>query len=591
MASVKFPSVRWHEKIVTFRPRRTWRGLQSVYAVLLFAFFGDRVVLSDIEGRGWSVPSGHLQEGETPEQAIRREAQEEAGIVLSKLEPLGVYLLQEADGTRWYAPVFIGEVAHFMAIPDSSESQGVLLIPPEDVQEVYHLWDPLIAQVFQYALEQYRERFPPACRCVSCTSSSPACNPCPKTIPIAVGHDKEVCMFISQRAQRTSPSPTLAITAKARKMREEGIDVLSFGAGEPDFDTPEFIKEAAVTALREGFTKYTPTAGIEPLRKAICDKLWRDNGLKYEPNQIIVTCGGKHALYNAFQVICDPGDEVIIPAPYWVSYPEMVKLADGVPVFVYADESTGFVPTIDAIREKISARTRAIVVNSPCNPTGAVFHRQRLKEIAALALRHDLYIVSDEIYEKMVYDGHEHVSIASLGEEVKKRTILVNGMSKAYSMTGWRIGYAAAERELIAAMTRIQDQSTSNPTSIAQKAALAALQAPEDTVKRMVAAFAERRRAIVDGLNRIPGFRCAEPGGAFYAFPNVSALYGKRWGDRVINNSDAFAEYLLEVARVAVVPGSGFGADENIRLSYACSLDTIRNGLARIADAVQALQE
>ena len=398
-------------------------------------------------------------------------------------------------------------------------------------------------------------------------------------------------MFISQRAQRTSTSPTLAITAKARKMREEGIDVLSFGAGEPDFDTPEFIKEAAVTALREGFTKYTPTAGIEPLRKAICDKLWRDNGLKYEPNQIIVTCGGKHALYNAFQVICDPGDEVIIPAPYWVSYPEMVKLADGVPVFVYADESTGFVPTIDAIREKISARTRAIVVNSPCNPTGAVFHRQRLKEIAALALRHDLYIVSDEIYEKMVYDGHEHVSIASLGEEVKKRTILVNGMSKAYSMTGWRIGYAAAERELIAAMTRIQDQSTSNPTSIAQKAALAALQAPEDTVKRMVAAFAERRRAIVDGLNRIPGFRCAEPGGAFYAFPNVSALYGKRWGDRVINNSDAFAEYLLEVARVAVVPGSGFGADENIRLSYACSLDTIRNGLARIADAVQALQE
>lgn len=396
-------------------------------------------------------------------------------------------------------------------------------------------------------------------------------------------------MFISQRAQRTSPSPTLAITAKARKMREEGIDVLSFGAGEPDFDTPEFIKDAAIAALREGFTKYTPTAGIEPLRKAICEKLWRDNGLKYEPNQIIVTCGGKHALYNTFQVICDPGDEVIIPAPYWVSYPEMVKLAEGVPVFVYADESTDFVPTIDAIRKKVTARTRAIVVNSPCNPTGAVFPRQRLEEIADLALQHDLYIISDEIYEKMVYDGHEHFSVASLSEEVKKHTILVNGMSKAYSMTGWRIGYAAAERELIAAMTRIQDQSTSNPTSIAQRAALAALKAPEDTVKQMVAAFAERRRVIVDGLNRIPGFRCAEPGGAFYAFPNVSALYGKRWGDRVINNSDAFAEYLLEVARVAVVPGSGFGADENIRLSYACSLDTIRNGLARMAEAVQAL--
>lgn len=396
-------------------------------------------------------------------------------------------------------------------------------------------------------------------------------------------------MFISQRAQRTSPSPTLAITAKARKMREEGIDVLSFGAGEPDFDTPEFIKEAAITALREGFTKYTPTAGIEPLRKAICEKLWRDNELKYEPNQIIVTCGGKHALYNTFQVICDPGDEVIIPAPYWVSYPEMVKLADGVPVFVYADESTNFVPPIDAIREKITARTRAIVINSPCNPTGAVFPRQTLKEIAALALKHDLYIISDEIYEKMVYDGHEHFSIASLGEEVKKRTILINGMSKAYSMTGWRIGYAAAERELISAMTRIQDQSTSNPTSIAQKAALAALQASEDVVKQMVSAFAERRRVIVDGLNSIPGFRCVEPGGAFYAFPKVSALYGKRWGDRVINNSDTFAEYLLEVARVAVVPGSGFGADENIRLSYACSLDTIRNGIDRIAQAVQGL--
>ncbi|MCS6830674.1 MAG: pyridoxal phosphate-dependent aminotransferase [Armatimonadota bacterium] len=397
-------------------------------------------------------------------------------------------------------------------------------------------------------------------------------------------------MFISQRAQRTSPSPTLAITAKARQMREEGIDVLSFGAGEPDFDTPEFIKDAAVEALREGFTKYTPTAGIEPLRKAICEKLWRDNGLKYEPNQIIVTCGGKHALYNTFQVICDPGDEVIIPAPYWVSYPEMVKLADGVPVFVHTDESTDFVPTLDAIREKITPRTRAIVVNSPCNPTGAVFPRQTLKEIAALALRHDLYIISDEIYEKMVYDGHEHYSIASLGEEVKKRTILINGMSKAYSMTGWRIGYAAAEREIIAAMTRLQDQSTSNPTSIAQRAALAALQAPEETVRQMVTAFAERRRAIVDGLNDIAGFRCAEPGGAFYAFPNVSALYGRRWGDRVINGSDAFAEYLLEVARVAVVPGSGFGADSNIRLSYACSLDTIYRGIGRVADAVHALR-
>lgn len=395
-------------------------------------------------------------------------------------------------------------------------------------------------------------------------------------------------MYISQRAQNTLPSPTLAITALAKSMKEQGIDVISFGAGEPDFDTPAVISQAAIDAIKAGFTRYTPTAGIPALRQAIADKLQRDNGLSYEPAQIMVTCGAKHALFGIFQAICDPGDEVIIPAPYWVSYPEQVKLAGGVPVFVTADVASHFIPDPVKIAEAITPKTRAIVLNSPSNPTGAVFPEEVIRAIAEIAVKNNIYIVSDEIYEKMVY-GTKHFSVASISDEVKKLTIVVNGMSKSNAMTGWRIGYAAAELELTKAMIRMQDQSTSNPTSIAQKAALAALQAPESLITDMVTAFHERRDVIVMLLNEIPGFTCPMPGGAFYAFPDVSGVFGKSYNGKVISSSDDFAEYLLNEARVAVVPGRGFGMDNNIRLSYACSMENIRKGLGRIAEAVAKL--
>ena len=371
-------------------------------------------------------------------------------------------------------------------------------------------------------------------------------------------------------------------------MKEQGIDVISFGAGEPDFDTPAVISQAAIDAIKAGFTRYTPTAGIPALRQAIADKLLRDNGLSYDPAQIMVTCGAKHALFGIFQAICDPGDEVIIPAPYWVSYPEQVKLAGGVPVFVSADVASHFIPDPAKIAEAVTPKTRAIVLNSPSNPTGAVFPEEVIRAIAEIAVKNNIYIVSDEIYEKMVY-GTKHFSVASISDEVKKLTIVVNGMSKANAMTGWRIGYAAAELELTKAMIRMQDQSTSNPTSIAQKAALAALQAPESLITDMVTAFHERRDVIVALLNEIPGFTCPMPGGAFYAFPDVSGVFGRSFNGKVISSSDDLAEYLLNEARVAVVPGRGFGMDSNIRLSYACSMENIRKGLGRISDAIAKL--
>ncbi len=395
-------------------------------------------------------------------------------------------------------------------------------------------------------------------------------------------------MYISQRAKNTLPSPTLAITALAKSMKEQGIDVISFGAGEPDFNTPDVINQAAIDAINSGFTRYTPTAGIDPLRQAIADKLLKDNGLSYKSAQVVVTCGAKHALFGIFQAICDPGDEVIIPAPYWVSYPEQVKLAGGVPVYVTADSAANFIPDPAQIEAAVTPKTRAIVINSPNNPSGAVFPEAVIRAIADIAVKHGIYLISDEIYEKMVY-GTEHFSVASISEEVKKLTIVVNGMSKANAMTGWRIGYAAAELDLVKAIVRMQDQSTSNPTSIAQKAALAALKAPESLITDMVAAFNERRAVIVQLLNDIPGFNCPNPGGAFYAFPDVSGVYGKSFNGKPINSSDDFAEYLLNEARVAVVPGRGFGLDSNIRLSYACSMDNIRQGIARIAEAVSKL--
>ncbi|CCW34640.1 pyridoxal phosphate-dependent aminotransferase [Chthonomonas calidirosea] len=398
-------------------------------------------------------------------------------------------------------------------------------------------------------------------------------------------------MHISQRARNTAPSPTLAITARAKALAAQGKDVIGFGAGEPDFDTPDHIKQAAVAALEAGYTKYTPSSGDADLKQAIVEKLARDNGLHYKPSQVIVSCGAKHSLYNIMQALLDPGDEVIIPVPYWVTYPEQVKLADGVPVFVPTDPKNDFMPTREALRQAITSRTRAIVLNSPCNPTGAVASRQTIKEIVSLCIQHQIYLISDEIYEKLIYDGRQHVSPAALGSESFQYTITVNGCSKAYSMTGWRIGYvASANEEFIAAMGRLQDQSTSNPTSIAQKAAVAALLGPQEPVEQMRQAFEARRNAMVERLNAMPGVHCPMPGGAFYAFPDISALLGRKAGSKVIASSDALAEFLLDEAGVAVVPGSGFGADTHIRLSYATSMEKIEKGLERMAQALRKLE-
>ncbi|MDR3707376.1 MAG: pyridoxal phosphate-dependent aminotransferase [Capsulimonadaceae bacterium] len=398
---------------------------------------------------------------------------------------------------------------------------------------------------------------------------------------------------LSQRAVNAAPSPTLGITAKANALKAEGKDIVSFSAGEPDFDTPENVKQAAIKALAAGQTKYTPSSGTPALKKAIIDKLQRDNGLTYKPNEIIASCGAKHSIYNLMQAIINDGDEVIIPAPYWVSYPEQAKLADGVPVIV--ETGSDFLARAEDIARAVTTKTKLLVLNSPSNPTGAVYSREQLARIADLAVTHGFYVMSDEIYEKILFDDREFVSIASLGPEIKNLTFTVNGLSKSHSMTGWRIGYAAGDAEIVAAMGRIQDQSTSNPSSITQAAAVEALNGPQEAVATMRDAFEKRRTVIVDGLNAIPGVECPTPGGAFYVFPKVSAYYGKQGigadGKPVtITGSDAFATWLLETAQVAVVPGSGFGADGNVRLSYATSPESIRKGLERIAAAVAGLR-
>jgi len=397
-------------------------------------------------------------------------------------------------------------------------------------------------------------------------------------------------MVVSQRARKISPSPTLAMAAKAKQMRAEGIDVVSFDAGEPDFDTPQHIKDAACKSLQEGFTKYTPVAGTPDLKRAICEKLKTDNGLDYEPSQVIVSLGAKHSIYNAVLATIDPGDEVIIPAPYWVSYPEIVKMAEGVPVYVETDESTGFTVPIERLKKAITPKTRMLILNSPSNPTGGVYDRQQIEEIAQLAVEKGFYVLSDEIYEKIIYDGREHVSIASLGPDIKKLTITVNGFSKAYSMTGWRLGYVAAEKEIVAAMEAIQSHSASNMVSFTQPAAVAALKGPQDVVDKMVAEFDRRRKYIVERLNAIDGIECTMPGGAFYVFPNVSGLFGRKYGDKVIDGSDAFCAFALEEARIATVAGSGFGADNYVRFSYATSIENIEKGMDRLAEAVAKLQ-
>jgi aspartate aminotransferase len=390
-------------------------------------------------------------------------------------------------------------------------------------------------------------------------------------------------MKLSARAREVAPSPTLAITARAKALQASGRDIILFGAGEPDFDTPEHIKAAAAESLRTGFTKYTSSAGIEPLRQAIAEKFRRDNGLEYRANQTIVSCGAKHSIYNLMQAVIEPGDEVIIPTPYWVSYPEQVKLAGGTPVFVEAPEANGFRVRSADIRATVTPRTRLLVVNSPGNPSGAVIEDEELRRIADLAVERDLLVLSDEIYEKLTY-GRSHVSIASLGPEIYRRTFVVNGFSKSYAMTGWRLGYLAGDAETIAAVGRIQDQSTSNPTSFAQSGAVVALNGPQDCVEVMRQAFQRRRDLILRRLRAMPGITCADADGAFYVLPNVTGLLTDR-----IPDSDALAEVLLNEDCIAVVPGSGFGMPRHIRLSYATSEAAIEKGMDRLAAAAARL--
>lgn len=397
-------------------------------------------------------------------------------------------------------------------------------------------------------------------------------------------------MRLAGRIGRIKPSPTLAMTAKAKAMKAQGLDVIDFGVGEPDFDTPDDVKEEAIKAIRSGFTKYTAPSGIDELKDAIIEKLKKDNNLEYEKSQIIVSCGAKHSLYNIAQVLFEAGDEVIIPSPYWVSYPDQIILNDAIPVFARTEEEDQFKLKAEALEDHITKRTKAIILNSPSNPTGSAYDVKDLEEIAGVALRHKAYIISDEIYEKIVYDGFKHVSIASLGNELKKLTILVNGVSKSHSMTGWRIGYTAGPKEIISAMGNLQSQSTSNPTSIAQKAAVAALSGSGHFINMMVSEFDKRRRYIVDRLNRMKGVKCLMPKGAFYAFPNVSSYFGRDINGKKISGSLDLATYLLDEAKIAVVSGDSFGADEYIRFSYATSMENIKKGLDRMEEALGRLK-
>ncbi|MDQ0244043.1 aspartate aminotransferase [Bacillus fengqiuensis] len=385
-------------------------------------------------------------------------------------------------------------------------------------------------------------------------------------------------MKLAKRVSALTPSSTLAITAKAQELKAAGHDVIGLGAGEPDFNTPEHILEAAAKAMNEGHTKYTPTGGLASLKEAIIKKFEQDQGLAFTPAEVIVCSGAKHALYTLFQVILDEGDEVIIPTPYWVSYPEQVKLAEGVPVYVEGREENSFKITPKQLEEVITDKTKAVIINSPSNPTGMVYTREELQALGEVCVKHDILIVSDEIYEKLVYDGNEHVSIAQLSSELKEKTIIINGVSKSHSMTGWRIGYAAGNKEIIKAMTNLASHSTSNPTSVAQYASIAAYNGTQEPVVTMRQAFEERLNIIHEKLIQIPGFSCIKPQGAFYLFPNAIEA-AKLTGFETV---DAWVEAILEEEKVALVPGSGFGAPENVRLSYATSLELLEKAIERI---------
>jgi aspartate aminotransferase len=396
-------------------------------------------------------------------------------------------------------------------------------------------------------------------------------------------------MKLSSRILKIKPSPTLEITSKANALQAAGKDIISFGAGEPDFDTPAHIKLAAVKAIEAGFTKYTAVGGIDALKDAIIHKLQRDNQLNYDRSEIVVSCGAKHTLYNLFQVLFEEGDEVIIPSPYWVSYLDMVILSGAKPVILENDRDRGFKIDPAQLEILINDYTRAIIINSPSTPAGVVYTAGELEAIANIIRGRDIIVISDDIYEKIIYNGLSFCNMASVDERLKRTTVIVNGVSKTYSMTGWRIGYAAGPEEIVSAVTKLQSQNTSNPTSISQMAAVAALDGNQDNVSEMVGQFKNRRDIIVGKLNAIPGITCMSPQGAFYVFPDVSLLLGRSYRSKTISTSSDLAAYLLDEAGVAVIPGADFGHDRHIRLSYATSLNKIEEGMERIKIAVMKL--
>ena len=402
-------------------------------------------------------------------------------------------------------------------------------------------------------------------------------------------------MPLSRYIEKVQPSATMAISAKAAAMKREGIDVIPLSAGEPDFDTPGHIKAAGIRAIEEGFTKYTsPPSGIVELKEAVCRKFREDNGLDYSTDQVIVNCGAKHSLYLAVAAVLNPGDEMIVPTPYWVTFTEQPKLVGAGPVVVRTRQEDGLKLTPDALRAAITPRSRMLLLNSPSNPSGCVYTRDELEQLAVVAVEHGIYVLSDEIYEKLVYDGVEHVSIAALGEEMKRLTIVVNGASKAYAMTGWRIGYAAAEAEVVAAMDKAQSQTVSHPTSMSQKAALEALTGPQEMVETMRREYDRRRRYITSRLNGLDGVECPLPLGAFYVYPDMSSYFGSRYegpqGSGRIEDCTGLCEFLLEAGKVACVPGVGFGTEEHIRLSYATSMEKIAAAMDRIETALSLLR-
>ncbi len=389
-------------------------------------------------------------------------------------------------------------------------------------------------------------------------------------------------MHISDKARAVKASSTLAIDTKFKEMKAKGIDVVGFGTGEPDFDTPDNIKEAAIRALKNGATKYTPASGTLSLKKAVCQKFLRDNNLKYRPDNIVISNGAKHSLMNVFTAICNPGNEVIVPAPYWVSYPEMIRLADGIPIIVETKEKNNFKMTVEDLKKAFSPRTVALVLNSPSNPTGMIYSEEELRAIAEFAVEHNIYVISDEVYEHIIYDGNRHISIASFGDKIKKLTVTVNAVSKTYAMTGWRIGYLGCTSELAKAISNIQSHATSCPNSIAQAAAEEALMGSLDNVRYMNSEFKKRRDYMVEKINSIDGISCLKPNGAFYVMMNISKIKGTYLYGKKICTSDDFAELFLEKSLVAVVPCSGFGDDDFIRWSYANSMESIVKGLDRL---------